>query len=129
MQLSRFLKRVLIVDAASCLGMGAVLLAAAAALAGPLGLPTGLIAGAGLLLMPLGLFILWLGTRAAAPAAFVYLVIAGNVIWAAESIALALGSETITPVGTLFVAAQAVAVVGLAVLEAVGLRRSRAVVA
>jgi hypothetical protein len=125
MQLSLFLKRVLILDAASCLGMGAVLVPAAGALAEPLGLPSGLIGSAGLLLVPLGLFILWLGMRAAAAPAFVYLVIAGNVIWATESILLAFGDATITPLGTLFVAVQGVAVFGLAVLEAIGLRRSR----
>jgi hypothetical protein len=125
MQLSLFLKRVLVLDAASCLVMGAVLVPAAGALAEPLGLPSGLISGAGLLLVPLGLFILWLGTRAAASAAFVYLVIGGNVIWAAESALLAFGDSGIAPFGTIFVAAQGLAVFGLALLEAVGLRRSR----
>lgn len=32
-------------------------------------------------LIPLGLFILWLGTRREAAAGFVWLVIAGNVAW------------------------------------------------
>ncbi len=125
MQLSPFLKRVLILDAASCLGMGAALVPAAGALAAPLGLPSGLIGGAAMLLVPLGLFILWLGTRTAAPSALVYLVIAGNVIWAAESALLAFGDAAITPLGTLFVAAQGIAVLGLAALEAIGLRKSR----
>lgn len=125
MILSLFLKRVLLLDAASCLAMGVILWPAAEALSGPLGLPQSLVAGAGVLLVPLGLFILWLGTRAAAPAVLIYLVIAGNIIWAGESFVLAFGDAAIKPLGTLFVAGQGGAVLGLALLEALAVRRSR----
>lgn len=124
LKLSPLLKRVLVLDAASCLVMGAALWPAADLLSTPLGLSPALIGGAGMLLIPLGLFILWLGTRTETPAAFVYVVIGGNVIWAIESFVVAFGDHSITPLGSLFVAGQGVFVVGLAVLEMAGFRRS-----
>ena len=85
MQFSTFLKRILILDSASCLGMGLALVVGSGALAELLGLPQTLLAGAGYLLIPLGLFILWLGTRSAAHAALIWLVIVGNVVWTLEA--------------------------------------------
>ena len=129
MQLTIFLKRVLILDAASCLFMGAILLVGGAALSDLLGLSGSLVAGAGTLLIPLGLFIGWLGTRSTAHPALVWLVIVGNVGWAAESQIVAFMTDGITGLGTLFVASQGAAVAALAALEYAGLQRSRAVAA
>jgi len=77
----------------------------------------------------LAAFIAWLASRPAPPAPLVWLVIAGNVAWTAESFLL-ISTEAgkITAPGTAFVAAQAVAVLGLALLEYVGLRKMRAAV-
>ena len=124
MQMTTFLKRVLLLDAASCLLMGAGLALGAAILAGPFGLPEGLVQGAGLLLLPIGLFIFWLGTRSTAPAALVYVVILGNLGWTAESLFVAFGQQGVTALGTAFVAMQAAAVLGLALLEYAGVRRA-----
>jgi len=129
MQMTTFLKRVLLLDAASCLLMGAGLAIGSGSLATPLGLPAGLLEGAGLALLPLGLFIGWLGTRSIASAAFVWLVIVGNLAWVAESLFVAFGQPAITALGTSFVAGQAAAVLGLALLEYAGVRRARAVAA
>ena len=126
MQMTTFLKRVLLLDAASCLGMGAGLAIGADLLAGPLGLPAALLGGAGFLLIPLGLFIFWLGTRSAAPAFLVMVVIVGNLGWTAESLFVAFGQPGISALGTAFVAAQAAAVLGLALLEIAGLHGARA---
>ncbi len=126
MEMNLFLKRVLLLDAASCLLMGAGLVLGANPLAESFGLPAGLLSGAGLLLLPLGLFILWLGTRSIAPGALVYVVILGNLGWTGESLLVAFGRPGISAPGTAFVAAQAAAVLGLALLEYAGLRRSRA---
>ena len=125
MQLSNFLKRILILDAASCLGMGAALVIGDGALSGLTGLSEALLAGAGYLLIPLGLFIGWLGTRGTAHAALVWLVIVGNVGWTLESLAVAFTTAGITGLGSLFVAGQGAAVLALAALEYVGLQRSR----
>ena len=125
MRITMFLKRVLLLDAASCLGMGAGLLIGATALAAPLGLSAALLGGAGLLL-PLGLFIGWLGLRAEAPAALVWLVILGNLGWVGESLLVAFGRAGVSGLGIAFVTVQAAAVLGLALLEYAGLRAARA---
>ena len=129
MQMTTFLKRVLILDAASCLGMGAVLIAGGGTLAELFGLPIGLTRGAGLLLLPIGVFILWLGTRRQAHPALVWAVILGNVGWTMESLITAFATPGISAVGSLFVAGQAAAVLMLAGLEYVGLQRGRAAAA
>lgn len=123
MQPTIFLKRVLLLDAASCLGMGALLAAGSAALAPLLGLDRGLLFGAGLALVPVGLFMLWTGTRATPPRPAVYLIVAGNLLWVLESLLVLRGAEAATGLGTAFVLAQAAAVAGLAVLEWIGVRR------
>lgn len=127
MQMNLFLKRVLLLDAASCLGMGLGLVAGAAMLAGPLGLPAALLSGAGLSLIPIGLFMAFVATRSAPPAAFVWLIILGNVGWVVQSIALVGLAPTISMLGIAFVLAQAAFVTLLACLEYAGLRRAAAV--
>jgi hypothetical protein len=124
MTLSSFLRAVLKLDAASCLGMAAIILAGSASMSGPLGVESPILQGAALSLIPIGLFILWLGIRREAPAVLVYLVIVGNAGWAAASLAAAFELPGITPLGTLLVAGQGLAVFGLAMLEWIGVRQS-----
>ena len=119
-----FLRRVLALDSLSCLVMGLVMSLGAAVLAPLLGLPEPLIRIAGLLLLPLAAFIGWLASRPAPPRGLVWLVIVGNLGWSAESLAV-IAQQQPTPLGTFFVAAQAVAVLGLAALEYAGLRKAR----
>ncbi len=126
MKLSILLKRVLILDAASCLGMGAALALGAGALSPLFGIDPAIVRGAGVALPPVGAFILWLGTRSEAPAALVYAVILGNAAWVVESLLLASSTSGITPLGIAFVSVQAAAVTGLSLLEWLGLRQSRA---
>lgn len=122
-----FLRRVLALDSASCFMIGLLLCLGAAPLAGLFGLGERLVFGAGLLLLPLAAFIAWLASRPAPPSPLVWLVIVGNVAWTAESLLLiSTESGRITALGTAFVAGQAVAVLGLALLEYAGLRRMRA---
>jgi hypothetical protein len=129
MTLSPFLKRVLILDAGSCLAMALLLTLGGAPLASLFGIDARIVGGAGLALFPIGLFMAWLGTRKAAPAASVYLVIAGNALWTLESFVVAANAQEITSLGTALVTVQALAVAGLAVLEWIGLKRSRAAAA
>ena len=129
MILSTFRKRVLTLDAASCLAMGLLLTLGAGALAPMFGIDRQIVGGAGLALIPIGLFILWLGTRQAAAPAFVYLVIAGNIAWSVESVVLIANADKITPLGIAFVGVQAAAVAGLSLLEWIGVRRARAATA
>ena len=118
-----FLRRVLALDSLSCLGLGLVMALGAAALAPLFGLPESLLRFAGLALLPLAAFISWLASRPNPPRALVWVVIVGNVGWTAESfLTLALGLAT--ALGTAFVSAQAVAVLGLALLEYAGIRKA-----
>ena len=122
-----FLRRVLALDSASCALIGLLLCLGATPLSGLFGLGERLLFGAGLLLLPLAAFIAWLASRPAPPSPLVWLVIAGNVAWAAESFLLIeTEAARITALGTAFVAAQAVAVLGITALEYAGLRRMRA---
>ena len=125
MQMPLFLKRVLLIDAASCLGMAALLLPGATALAPLLGLDRTLLVGAGAALAPLGLLILWIATRRSLYLWLVYLVVAGNLVWTMESFLLLRIAEGVTAIGMIFVAGQATIVASLALLEWIGLRRAR----
>ena len=107
--------------------MGLVMAFGASSLAPLFGLAEPLVRGAGLLLLPLAAFIGWLASRPVPPPALVWVVIIGNAGWTAESVVL-LGQHQPTALGTAFVAAQAAAVLGLAALEYVGLRKARAAV-
>jgi len=120
---SLFLRRALALDSMSCLAMGLLMGFGAASLAPLFGLPEGLVRGAGLALLPLAAFIFWLATRPNPPRMLVWVVIIGNLGWTAESF-LTLGQSQATALGTAFVAAQAVAVLGLACLEYVGIRKA-----
>ncbi|HEX8621486.1 MAG TPA: hypothetical protein VF718_05895 [Allosphingosinicella sp.] len=124
---TNFLRRILALDSASCALLGGLLLLDGAGLAPLLGLGERLLFGAGLLLLPLAAFIAWLASRAVPPSGLVWLVIAGNAAWTAESFLLiATESGRITPLGTAFVAGQAAVVLVVALLEYAGLRRMRA---
>src|SRR5688572_3182206 len=124
-----FLKRVLLLDAASCLGMAALLLPGATMLAPLLGLDRNLLVGAGAALAPLGLLILWIATRRGLYLWLVYLVIVGNLLWTVESFLLLRAAPAITALGITFVSGQAALVAGLALLEWIGTRRARAAAA
>jgi hypothetical protein len=126
MNSSLFLRRILALDALSCLAMGLLMGLGAAPLATLFGLPEPLVRTAGLLLLPLAAFIAWLASRPAPPRALVWVVILGNIGWTAESFALIGQSQpAITALGTAFVSAQALAVLALAALEYAGLRKLR----
>lgn len=124
MQMSPFLRAVLKLDAISCLGIAAATLPFSGKLAHLLGLPTLLLFAAAASLVPVGLFILWLGLRTSAPAAMISFVIAGNIAWAASSLYTAFHYLGITSMGQLAVAGQAFGVLGFALIEWAGLRNS-----
>lgn len=126
MNSSLFLRRILALDALSCVGMGLLMGLGSAPLAPLFGLPQPLVQTAGLLLLPLAAFIAWLASRPAPPRALVWVVILGNLGWTAESFALiGQAQPEITALGTGFVTAQALVVLALAALEYTGLRRLR----
>ena len=129
MQISNFLRTVLKLDAASCLGMAALTLPATGALQPALGIGADLLQPAAAVLIPIGLYMLWLGTRREAPAALVWLVILGNLGWTAASIFVAASLPGISGLGQLAVTTQGLAVLVLALAEWAGLRQSQTAVA
>lgn len=124
MKVSNFLSIVLKLDAASCLAMAAIVIPAAGMLEAPLGIDATALSAAAATLIPIGLFILWLGTRPEGPAVLVALVIAGNIAWGAASFAAAASVPAITVLGQAVVAGQGLAVLVLAIAEWAGLRSS-----
>lgn len=126
MNIALFLKRVLLMDAASCLGLGALLLVAGGALSGLFGIDARTLQLAGAILVPTGLFMAWTALRVPIAPVLVALIIMGNILWVAESF-LFLGQQPgATAIGQAFVIAQAVAVAGLAALETLSIMRLRA---
>jgi hypothetical protein len=115
-----FLRRTLAVDAATCVAMGALLVAFQAPLAGLLGLPAALLFYAGLALFPCAALML----AAHRSRALAWLVVAGNAAWVAASVAVLLVASP-TALGYAFVIAQALAVAVLAWLESLGIRTAR----
>lgn len=126
MQNNIFLRRILALDSLSCLGMGLLMSFGAGALAPLFGLPETLVRFAGLALLPVGAFMGWLASRPTPPRALVWVVILGNIVWTVESF-ITLGQVQATALGTAFVSAQALAVLGLAALEYVGMRKAAVV--
>lgn len=127
-QTSTFLRRVLLLDAASCAGMGLLLLTCHGSLSGLLSLPAGLLREASMVLLPFALLLAFLSTRARLPRSAVWAVIVVNAIWAIDSVVL-LFSGWVQPnlLGYLFVGGQAAFVALMAELEYIGLRKSVAV--
>ncbi|RYF89419.1 MAG: hypothetical protein EON95_18815 [Caulobacteraceae bacterium] len=130
MQLSSLLRRTLGVDAATCAAMGVAMTAGGLPIGRITGLPPALLMAAGIVLLAVAAVMAWLAGRSSAPAPMVWLVLGGNAGWVAASLAL-LASGWVQPtlVGTVFVLAQALGVVGLTAVEFVGYRRSGGVAA
>ena len=119
----RFLRNVLWADAASCAATGALQLAAAGWLAQVLGLPANLLLASGGILVGVVVLAGWLATREPVPRAPLWLLIIGNWLWVAACLGLLFTGAAGTALGQAYLAAQAVAVIVLAELEWMGLRR------
>ena len=120
-----FLRRVLWLDAATCVATGALMEMGASPLSSLLQLPANLLFYAGISLFPIAAFIAFVASRAVIPAAGVWLVIIGNALWTLTSLAL-LTDQRIAPnaLGIAFIVIQAAVVAILAELEHTGLKRS-----
>ena len=124
-QSSRFLRNALALDAAACAATGLLLSLAAGPLAGLLGLPEGLLRGAGLILLPCAAALAWFASRDSLPRLAVFAVLGINLLWIADSILiLVAGWFSPTGLGIGFVLAQAGAVAVVTELEVIGLKRS-----
>jgi hypothetical protein len=106
---SAFLRRVLVLDAVATGATALLAVVLAGPLAGWLGLPVGLLRGAGLILIP----------------GVAWTIIAMNGAWVLASVALLLsGIVAPTVWGTAFVIAQAVIVGAFAELQVIGIRKA-----
>jgi hypothetical protein len=120
----RFLRTVMLADAATCLATGALQGAFADPLAGWLGLPAALLAATGWFLLGYAAVAAYVGTRQPVPRAPVAVFAVGNLAWGIACLALLAGSwVSPTALGTMWVLAQAVTVFALAELQRLGLKR------
>lgn len=122
----RFFSRVLWVDALSCAATGALQLLFASVLARLTGLPAPLLLATGVVMLAYAGAVAWMASRALPPRRLIGLVVFCNFAWAAACVALlAAAGASITVLGWTWVLAQALAVVLLAELQWMGLRRTR----
>jgi hypothetical protein len=121
----RFLRNVLLADAASCVATGALQLVFTAQLAQLLNLPAALLAGTGAFLLAYAATVAFVATRNPLPRPWVWLFVVGNLGWALACVGL-LASGWMRPsgMGIAWVLAQAACVAVLAELQWAGLRRA-----
>lgn len=121
------LRRLLLLDAATCLAMGAALIFANGPIAELTGFSPDLLMGAGVVLLPCAGFMLVLARRLSPPAGGARVVVAANVLWVVASLLLPLWPE-VDPntTGLLGLFAQAFGVAVLAALEHFALGRPQA---
>jgi hypothetical protein len=121
---SPLLRKALQADAVLSGITGLLLPFTASPLAGPLGLPVGLLRWSGLILVLFAAFVAFLSAQPRVQRPLVFAVVACNALWALDSVLLLFtGWIEPTLLGEVFVLLQAIVVVVLAELEFVGLRR------
>ncbi|WP_289538681.1 hypothetical protein [Pseudomonas sp. SO81] len=127
---SPLLRRALLADGLMGIASGSLLILLNGWYANLLALPGDLLLAAGLTLLPLGLFLMWLGSQETVSRRLVWVVLAINAMWVIDSLVL-LFSGWISPnlLGQVFVIGQAALVLLLLELELIGLKRSEPVLA
>lgn len=124
------LGRSLLLDGVVSGATGALMFLAATPLAGLLGLHERLLRLGGFSLLPFAALLVFLAVRPHVSRSVVLGIVGFNVLWAVDSILL-LTTDWVAPtaLGYAFTVFQAVAVAGFAVLQYVGVRGGRAVMA
>jgi len=124
------LRRVLLADALVSGATGLLMFGGAGFLASLLDLPQPLLSYAGLVLLPYGALVAWVGTRENLQRPAVWTVILANALWTVDSIVLLL-SGWVAPntLGYAFVIAQALVVALFAAMQYRGIRRMSATIA
>lgn len=117
-----FLRNVLLLDAATGVGAGALMAFGTGPVASMTLLPAGLLTLAGLALFPVAAFMAFVALKRPLWTAGVWTVVIGNLGWVLASVGLlATGAVAPNALGVLFVLAQAATVAVLAGLEYAGL--------
>ena len=122
---SPLLRRALFADGLAGLATGSLLVLAAGWLAELLALPRDLLLASGWALLPLGVFLVWLGSCEQINRLAVWAVLAINALWVVDSLLLLIAGW-IAPnlLGQVFVVGQALLVLLFLELELMGLKRS-----
>ena len=122
------LQNILLLDAATCIGAGALMAFGSHFVAGLTAIPAPLLTWAGVILFPVAALMIFAGLQAVPPRLLVWLIVIGNIGWVAASLAL---FAVIAPnaLGVAFIVAQAAAVALLALLEHSALQRSGVAIA
>ncbi|MBA3941014.1 MAG: hypothetical protein C0520_07375 [Sphingopyxis sp.] len=125
----RNLKTILIIDAITATGVFAAGLFAAAPAGELLGLPANIVAIGGWICLAAGLLMVAAALQREPNAALVKLIALGNLGWVAASFAVvATYADRMTGIGVAVVVAQALGVLGFAILEGKGAAAPRTVV-
>ena len=125
----RKLRNILVADAVTCAGVFAIGLLAAAPAGALLGLPANVVAIGGWICLAAALLMVVAARREEPNPALVRLIALGNLGWVAASFAvIATFAGQMTGPGIVVVTAQALAVLGFAILEMKGAAVPRAVV-
>ena len=124
----KLLRLALLADGVACLGLGGALALGAGALATPLGLPAGLLQPVGLFLLAWAAFVLWTGAQMPPPRRAAWVIVIGNLLWVADSVAL-LAFVPATGLGVAFVLGQAGLGLAAALVQMAALRRGGGAVA
>ena len=122
-QSNNALQNVLLLDAATCVGAGALMAFGPSFVAGLTHIPAPLLTWAGLILLPCAALMLYAGLQAAPSRGIVWLIVLGNIGWVIASVGV---FAFIAPnaLGTIFILAQAAVVAVLALLEHNAMQRS-----
>lgn len=122
---TNLLRLVLKLDAVASGAVGAGLLALSPFVDDLFGMAPALAVPAGVFLLPYAAWVWYVATRPRLSTVAVWTVVILNLVWVVDSALLAAGSSSLTALGTAFVVAQALAVLGFAVLQYTGLRGPR----
>ena len=124
-QVTRFVRNVLLADAGVSFGAGAVMAGGGAALQSLLGLPGALLVPAGLFLLAYAAALAWLSRRERLPRPVLWVLVVGNVVWAIECGVIAFGGiYAPSGLGQAFLWVQVAAVLVFAELQFICLRRA-----
>jgi hypothetical protein len=119
-----FLRRVLTIDAVTCVGVGLLFSLGADLLSPLLEVPRSWLQCAGLALFPIAAFVAWVATDDQLSLSRVRVTIIGNLLWGGGSVVLLVsGWISLNFFGTTFIVVQAIAVTVFAALQYIGWRK------
>lgn len=123
----KLLRQAMLLDGVATLPSGVLIAALAGVLAGPVGIPTGVLLGAGLFFVAWGALVLFLGTRPVVDRTGARVVGIVNLVCAVDGLVVVLaGIGDLTTLGAVLLVALSAVVLGLGAFQLVASRRSRA---